>query len=307
MQGLVVRNTGSSFLVKSDDSLVYECRVKGNFRIKGIKSTSPVAVGDRVSFVMMEDGIGWITEIEERKNYIVRRPANLSKQLHIIAANVEQLILVVTISHPETSTIFIDRVLATAEAYRIPATLVVKKCDLYTEEELEYLRMLQVLYEGIGYGFLAVSAVTGENIEKLKSILEGKISVLSGNSGVGKSSLINAISPDMAVKTGEISNIHDKGMHTTTFSEMFEIFPNTYLIDTPGVKGFGTIDFKKEEVSHFFPEIFRASADCRFGNCMHLKEPGCAVKKALEEHYISESRYSSYLSILEDCDEGKYR
>lgn len=307
MQGLVIRSTGSTFWVKTDEATLYECRVKGNFRIKGIKSTSPVAVGDRVSFVVMEDGIGWITEIEERKNYIVRRPANLSKQLHIIAANVDQLLLVVTVSHPETSTIFIDRVLATAEAYRIPATIVVNKCDLYTEEELEYLEMLKLLYEGIGYGFISVSAVTGENINQLKSLLEGKISVLSGNSGVGKSSLINAISPDLAVKTGEISNIHDKGMHTTTFSEMFEIFPSAYLIDTPGVKGFGTIDFKKEEVSHFFPDIFKISEECKFGNCMHLKEPGCAVKKALEEHYISESRYNSYLSILEDCEEGKYR
>lgn len=307
MQGLVIRNTGSSYMVKTDNSLVYECRVKGNFRIKGIKSTSPVAVGDRVSFVVMEDGIGWITEIEERKNYIVRRPANLSKQLHIIAANVDQLILVVTIKHPETSTVFIDRVLATAEAYRIPATLVVNKCDLYSDEEWEYLNMLRILYEGIGYGFIVVSAETGENVDELKRRLNGKISVLSGNSGVGKSSLINSISSDIIVKTGEISNIHDKGMHTTTFSEMFEIAQDTYLIDTPGVKGFGTIDFKKEEVSHYFPEIFRISENCRFGNCMHLKEPGCAVKAALDEHYISESRYNSYLSILEDCDEGKYR
>jgi ribosome biogenesis GTPase len=281
--------------------------VKGNFRIKGIKSTNPVAVGDRVSFDVMPDGIGWITQIEDRRNYIVRRPANLSKQLHIIAANLDQLLLVVTINHPETSTVFIDRVLATAEAYRVPATLVINKIDLYTDEEKEYLEALRHLYQTIGYPSICVSAQTGEGIELLKEAMRGKTSLLSGNSGVGKSSLINSLAASNIARTGSISDAHNKGMHTTTFSEMFELGEESYLIDTPGIKGFGTIDFQKEEVDHYFPEIFRHSADCKFSNCMHLKEPGCAVRTALENHEISESRYNSYLSILEDCEEGKYR
>lgn len=307
MIGLVVKSTGSSFFVKTDDGQFYECRVKGNFRIKGIKSTNPVAVGDRVSFNVMPDGIGWITQIEDRRNYIVRRPANLSKQLHIIAANLDQLLLVVTINHPETSTVFIDRVLATAEAYRVPATLVINKIDLYTEEEKEYMEALRHLYQTIGYPSICVSAQTGEGIELLKEAMRGKTSLLSGNSGVGKSSLINALAASNIARTGSISDAHNKGMHTTTFSEMFELGEESYLIDTPGIKGFGTIDFQKEEVDHYFPEIFRHSADCKFSNCMHLKEPGCAVRTALENHEISESRYNSYLSILEDCEEGKYR
>lgn len=307
MIGLVVKSTGSSFFVKTDDGQFYECRVKGNFRIKGIKSTNPVAVGDRVSFDVMPDGIGWITQIEDRRNYIVRRPANLSKQLHIIAANLDQLLLVVTINHPETSTVFIDRVLATAEAYRVPATLVINKIDLYTDEEKEYLEALRHLYQTIGYPSICVSAQTGEGIELLKEAMRGKTSLLSGNSGVGKSSLINSLAASNIARTGSISDAHNKGMHTTTFSEMFELGEESYLIDTPGIKGFGTIDFQKEEVDHYFPEIFRHSADCKFSNCMHLKEPGCAVRTALENHEISESRYNSYLSILEDCEEGKYR
>lgn len=307
MIGLVIKSTGSSFFVRTDDGQFYECRVKGNFRIKGIKSTNPVAVGDRVSFDVMPDGIGWITQIEDRRNYIVRRPANLSKQLHIIAANLDQLLLVVTINHPETSTVFIDRVLATAEAYRVPTTLVINKIDLYTDEEKEYMEALRHLYQTIGYSSICVSAQTGEGIELLKDAMRGKTSLLSGNSGVGKSSLINALAASNIARTGSISDAHNKGMHTTTFSEMFELGKDSYLIDTPGIKGFGTIDFQKEEVDHYFPEIFRHSANCKFGNCMHLKEPGCAVLAALENHEISESRYNSYLSILEDCEEGKYR
>ncbi len=307
MLGLIVKNTGSSFWVKCDNGNVYDCRVKGNFRIKGIKSTNPVAVGDRVSFDVMPDGTGWITQIEDRRNYIVRRPANLSKQLHIIAANIDQLLLVVTINHPETSTVFIDRVLATAEAYNVPAILVINKVDLYTDEEKEYMEALVRLYESIGYPSVCVSAQTSCNIDQLKAVMRGKTSLLSGNSGVGKSSLINALSAQDLAKTGAISDVHDKGMHTTTFSEMFEVETDSYLIDTPGIKGFGTIDFQKEEVDHFFPEIFRHSASCRFGDCMHLQEPGCAVREALEQHLISESRYNSYLSILDDCDEKKYR
>ena len=307
MIGLIVKNTGSCYVVKSDDGQFFDCRVKGNFRIKGIKSTNPVAVGDRVSFDVMNDGTGWIKNIEERRNYIVRRPANLSKQLHIIAANVDQLLLTVTISHPETSTVFIDRVLATAEAYNVPAIVAVNKIDLYNEEEKEYLGALRTLYRSIGYNTVAISAKTHEGIADLTSLLVGKTTLLSGNSGVGKSSIINAVAASEVAKIGEISNVHDKGMHTTTFSEMYEIEAGGLLIDTPGIKGFGTIDFQKEEVGHFFPEIFKHSSNCRFGNCSHIHEPGCAVRTALEEHLISESRYNSYLSILQDCTESKYR
>lgn len=308
MIGLVVKNTGSGYWVKSESNgQLFECKIKGNFRIKGIKSTNPVAVGDRVSFDMPTEGPGWITAIEERKNYIVRKPTNLSKQLHIIAANLDQLLLIVTINHPQTSTVFIDRALATSEAYQVNAKIIINKTDLYDDEETEYMKALMYLYETIGYECLAVSAKTGENIDKLKEMLQGKTSLLSGNSGVGKSSLINAIAPEFETKTGEISDVHNKGMHTTTFSEMFELNENSYLIDTPGIKGFGTIDFKKEEVGHYFPEIFKESANCKFGNCTHIHEPGCAVLQAIENHTISESRYTSYLSILDDCEEGKYR
>lgn len=307
MTGIIVKSTGSSFWVKTAEGEFVECRIKGNFRIKGIKSTNPVAVGDRVRFDVMADGIGWITAIEDRKNYIVRRPANLSKQLHIIAANLDQLLLTITINHPETSTVFIDRVLATSEAYQVPTILVINKIDLYTDDEKEYMKALQYLYETVGYHSICVSAQTGEGIEQLREIMRGKTSLLSGNSGVGKSSLINALSATQVARTGQISDVHNKGMHTTTFSEMYEIEKDSYLIDTPGIKGFGTIDFQKEEVDHYFPEIFKFSADCKYGNCLHIKEPGCAVRQALEDHYISETRYNSYLSILDDCDEGKYR
>ena len=307
MHGLVIRNTGSWYQVKAPDGSLVNCKIKGSFRIKDIKSTNPIAVGDRVVFDVNKEGEGLISAIEERKNYIVRKPSNLSRQLHIIAANLDQVLLIVTINYPATSTVFIDRFLATCEAYRVPAKLVVNKMDCYSTEELEYLKAFRHLYEQIGYECLFVSATKGEGIEPVKDILKGKISLLSGNSGVGKSSLINAIAPGLALRTGEISTIHNKGMHTTTFSEMFELDENTYIIDTPGIKGFGTIDFKKEEVGHFFPEIFNASKNCKFNNCTHLHEPGCAVLKAVEEQQISQSRYQSYLSILEDCDAGKYR
>lgn len=307
MQGLVIRNTGSFYQVKTSDGEIVNCRIKGKFRIQGIKSTNPVAVGDYVTFSVTPEGEGLISEIAERKNYVVRRPANLSKQRHIIAANVDQALLIVTVNYPETSTTFIDRFLATCEAYRVPAKIIINKKDLYSEDELEYMRNLMFLYEQIGYQCFAVSALTGEGVDDVRNLLAGRISLLSGNSGVGKSSLINAVCPDFKAKTGEISEIHNKGMHTTTFSEMFELDEGTYLIDTPGIKGFGTIDFEKEEVGHFFPEIFRISKDCRFGNCTHVHEPGCAVIKAVEESFISQSRYNSYLSVMEDCDAGKYR
>ena len=307
MQGLVIRNTGSFYQVKTSDGEIVNCRIKGKFRIQGIKSTNPVAVGDYVTFSVTPEGEGLISEIAERKNYVVRRPANLSKQRHIIAANVDQALLIVTVNYPETSTTFIDRFLATCEAYRVPAKIIINKKDLYSEEELEYMHNLMFLYEQIGYQCFAVSALTGDEVDNVRELLMGRVSLLSGNSGVGKSSLINAVCPDFKAKTGEISEIHNKGMHTTTFSEMFELDEGTYLIDTPGIKGFGTIDFEKEEVGHFFPEIFNISKECRFGNCTHVHEPGCAVIKAVEESYISQSRYNSYLSVMEDCDAGKYR
>lgn len=284
-----------------------ECKIKGNFRLKGIRSTNPVAVGDYVQIILNQEGTAFITEIEDRKNYIIRRASNLSKQSHIIAANLDQCMLVVTINYPETSTTFIDRFLASAEAYRVPVTIVFNKVDAYNEEELHYLDGLIHLYTTIGYPCLKVSAKKGDGVEAIKEALRERVTLFSGHSGVGKSTLINTILPGVAAKTGEISTVHNKGMHTTTFSEMFPVPGNGYLIDTPGIKGFGTFDMEKEEIGHYFPEIFRTSADCRYGNCTHRNEPGCAVRQAVEEHYISESRYASYLGMLEDKEEGKYR
>lgn len=307
MKGLVIKNTGSWYLVKTDEGQCIECKVKGNFRLKGIRSTNPVAVGDRVQIILNPTGTAFISEIEDRKNYIIRRASNLSKQSHILAANLDQCMLVVTVNYPETSTTFIDRFLASAEAYRIPVHLVFNKTDAYQEDDLSYLDALIHLYTTIGYPCHKVSALTGQGIDALKEQLEGRITLFSGNSGVGKSTLINAILPDAAARTGEISTAHNKGMHTTTFSEMFPVDGNGYIIDTPGIKGFGTFDMETEEIGHYFPEIFRTSADCRYGNCTHRHEPGCAVRRAVEEHYISESRYQSYLNMLEDKEEGKYR
>ena len=308
MHGLVIKNTGSWYVVKTDDGKEINCKIKGNFRLKGIRTTNPVAVGDTVSILPNNDGSAFITKIDERKNYIIRRSSNLSKEAHIIAANVDQALLIVTLDHPVTSTTFVDRFLATAEAYRIPATIVVNKIDLLCDEEdKEYLEAWCYLYRSIGYNVIEVSAATGEGIDKLKESLEDKITLLSGNSGVGKSTIINQIIPGLNLRTAEISSTHDTGMHTTTFSEMFPLPQGGYLIDTPGVKGFGTIDFDRHEVAHFFPEIFEISQDCRFGNCTHTHEPGCAVLSAVEEARISQSRYNSYLSILEDSSDDKYR
>ena len=303
MTGLIIKNTGSDYVVRSSDGSNSVCRVKGSFRIKGIKSTSPVTVGDRVEF----DDTGYITELHERKNYIVRKPTNLSKQLHIIAANLDQAILIITIKNPVTSTTFIDRFLATAEAYHIPTILVFNKIDLLNAEDETYLNAFIHLYESIGYQCLKMSAANGDGISALQAQLAGKISLLSGNSGVGKSTIINQIVPNSSAKTGEISNSHHKGMHTTTFSEMYEISTDTFLIDTPGIKGFGMVDMNEEEIGHFFRDIFEASKNCRFNNCSHRHEPGCAVLQAVSEHRIATSRYESYLSILEDITEGKYR
>jgi len=307
VKGLVVKNTGSSYLVKTDEGLAVECIIKGNFRIKGLRSTNPVAVGDRVILGEQTGETVYITEIEDRKNYIVRKPTNLSKQLHILAANIDLALLIVTIKSPTTNTTFIDRFLATAEAYRIPAQLLINKVDLYDADDLEYMDALIQLYTSIGYPCTVISAKKDIGIEQLSNLMQGKISLLSGNSGVGKSTLINAIDPLHNARTGDISESHHKGMHTTTFSEMFELENGGYLIDTPGIKGFGTIDMKPEEVGHYFKEIFATSQECRFNNCSHTHEPGCAVLEAVKEHRISESRYTSYLSILNDEDEGKYR
>jgi ribosome biogenesis GTPase len=307
MQGLVIRNTGSLYQVKTASGDTFDCRIKGNFRIKGIKSTNPIAVGDRVEFEEREVEDCLITSILPRRNYIVRKPANLSKQIHIIAANVDLALIVVTVNHPVTSTVFIDRFLATCEAYAVPAWIVINKKDLYTTDELEYARNLSYLYHTIGYESLLVSASTREGIDEVASLLHGKVTLLAGNSGVGKSSIINAISPAFKARTGDLSEVHDAGMHTTTFSEMYEVEADSYIVDTPGIRGFGTIDFEKEEVGHYFPEIFRYSKECRFSNCTHTHEPGCAVVEAVKNHLISESRYNSYLSILDDKDEDKYR
>ena len=351
MSGLVIKNTGSWYTVLFDDGTTADCKIKGNFRLRGIRSTNPVAVGDHV-----EVADGFITEIKDRKNYIIRKSPNLSKQSHIIAANVDQAVLVVTVNYPQTSTTFIDRFLASAEAYRVPVILLFNKTDLLDADEQHYQELMINLYETVGYQCLQVSAQTGEGIDRLLPLLEGKVTVFSGNSGVGKSTLLNTLVPGINLRTAEISDAHNTGMHTTTFSEMIPLnldsyrrrggavarrreetpeiqsskanlvppYPRTpvppkqtsatadsekrtWLIDTPGIKGFGTFDMEPEEICGYFKEIFHFSKDCRFRNCTHTHEPGCAVRKALEEHYIAESRYNSYLSMLEDKEEGKYR
>ena len=307
MKGLVVKNTGSWYTVLTDDGQLIESKVKGNFRLKGIRSTNPVAVGDRVELVANAEGTAFITAIEDRRNYIIRRSQNLSKQSHIIAANVDQAFLVVTVDFPQTSTTFIDRFLASAEAYRVPVVLVFNKTDLLDADLLRYQQMMMVLYENIGYHCVAISAETGEGIEALRPLLQQKITLLSGNSGVGKSTLINCLVPDANLRTAEISDAHNTGQHTTTFSEMISLPDGGWLIDTPGIKGFGTFDMEPEELTSYFPEIFRFSRDCRFSNCTHTHEPGCAVLQALEDHYIAQSRYQSYLSMMEDKDGSKYR
>lgn len=307
MKGLVIKNTGSWYTVKADDGSVVESKIKGNFRLRGIRSTNPVAVGDRVEIVRNAEGTAFITQIEDRRNYIVRKSQNLSKQSHIIAANVDQAFLMVTVSHPQTSTTFIDRFLASAEAYSVPVVLVFNKTDLLTPEERHYQQMMVTLYETVGYVCREVSAVQGDGIDALCELLSDRVTVLSGNSGVGKSTLINALVPGVNLRTAEISDAHDAGMHTTTFSEMIELPAGGYLIDTPGIKGFGTFDMEPEEISSYFKEIFQTSQHCRFSNCTHTHEPGCAVIEAVENHYIAASRYQSYLSMLEDKDDQKYR
>lgn len=307
MKGLVIKNTGSWYSVKTDAGKVVECKIKGNFRLKGIRSTNPVAVGDNVEIALNSEGTAFITHIEERRNYIIRKSQNLSKQSHILAANVDQAFLIVTVNYPQTSTTFIDRFLASAEAYSVPVVLVFNKCDILSDDERHYQQSMIHLYETIGYECREVSATTGEGVDGLHALLKGKITLLSGNSGVGKSTLINKILPEANLRTAEISDAHNTGMHTTTFSEMLELPEGGYIIDTPGIKGFGTFNMEPEELTSYFPEIFHFSKGCKFSNCTHTHEPGCAVLKAIDDHYIAQSRYQSYLNMLEDKDENKYR
>lgn len=307
MRGLVVKNTGSWYTVRTDDNRDVESKIKGNFRLKDIRSTNPIAVGDLVEIEENNEGTAFITEIKDRKNYIVRKSSNLSKQSHIIAANLDQAMLIVTVNYPITTTVFIDRFLATAEAYRVPVKLVFNKIDRYHAEDKAAMDALISLYTTIGYPCSTLCAKTEVGLDALRADLKDKITLLSGHSGVGKSTIINKLVPGINLRTGDISEYHNKGMHTTTFSEMIPLPNGGYLIDTPGIKGFGTFDMEEAEISHYFPEIFKVSADCKFNNCSHRHEPGCAVLRALEENTISESRYKSYLSILDDKEESKYR
>jgi ribosome biogenesis GTPase len=307
VKGLVVKNTGSWYQVKTEGGRLVETKLKGNFRLKGIQSTNPVSVGDRVFIEENPEGTALIYEIEDRKNYIIRRSSNLSKQSHIIASNLDHAFLIATVNYPVTTTTFIDRFLAAAEAYRIPVVLFFNKIDCYNVEDKEYMNALIHLYETIGYPCYQISALEATNLSFMQVLLKDKITLFSGHSGVGKSTIINCLVPGTSQKTQEISGYHNKGMHTTTFSEMIELPQGGYIIDTPGIKGFGVFDMEGVEISHYFPEIFRFSHDCRFNNCSHRKEPGCAVRKAVEEHFVSESRYRSYLNMLEDKHESKYR
>ncbi len=312
LKGLVVKNTGAWYTVlpegEEPGGATVNCKIKGAFRLKGIRTTNPVAVGDIVEVALAADGSAWITEIEPRANYIIRRASNLSKEASILASNVDQALLVATLKHPATATTFIDRFLATAEAYRVPAVVVINKIDLLTEpEDRELLEAVETLYTQIGYRVVPLSARTGEGMAALRELLAGKKSLFSGNSGVGKSTLINELIPGLDLRTAEISDIHDQGMHTTTFSEMFPLPGGGWIIDTPGVRGFGTIEMNPKEVSHYFPEIFKAAEGCRYGDCSHTIEPGCAVLDALRDHRIAHSRYASYMSILADAAPDKYR
>ncbi|MGB0882959.1 MAG: ribosome small subunit-dependent GTPase A, partial [Vicingaceae bacterium] len=307
MKGVVIKSTGSWYVVRLDNGNHIDARIKGKFRIKGIKSTNPIAVGDIVVLKQEADDDAVITAIDKRKNYIIRKSVNLSKRSHILAANVDQAILIVTLSQPKTYTAFIDRFLVSAEAYHIPTTIIFNKIDIYTEEEKEELAFLKYCYESIGYNCLTVSALEQTNIDAVKAIMKDKISVVSGHSGVGKTTLLNTVEPSLDLKTSEISEMHQQGKHTTTFAEMFELNFGGFLIDTPGIKAFGLIDFKKEELSHYFLEMRGLLNDCHFNNCVHINEPKCAVKEALENDEISAFRYNNYVSIYKDDEDENYR
>lgn len=304
MNGVVYKSTGSWYTVKSSDGTFYQCRIKGKFRIKGIKNTNPVAVGDFVSFELEESGNGVIQEIHERKNYIIRKSVNLSKQTHIIASNIDVAFLVITLNNPPTFTTFIDRFLVTAEAYHIPVVLLFNKIDSYNEEELIEIKYLASIYRKIGYECLGISAISGKNIDKVIDLMKNKTCVISGHSGVGKTTLINTIAPNLNLKTKEISEQHQQGQHTTTFAEMFDLDFGAKIIDTPGIKGFGIVEIEDEELGDFFPEFFALKSECKFNNCLHIDEPDCAVKEALEKDEIAWSRYKSYLQILKGEDEN---
>lgn len=309
MKGTVYKSTGSWYTVKAENGLFYECRIKGKFRIQGIKSTNPIAVGDKVDFKLQakdEKTQGIISEIEERDNYIVRRSVNLSKRTHILASNIDQLFLVITLNNPPTSSSFIDRFLVTAEAYHIKTVLLFNKMDAYNEDEILEIKYLAAVYGDIGYKCLDISAQTGKNLEKLKTMMKDKVSIFAGHSGVGKSTLVNAIEPGLEIKTKAISEQHQQGQHTTTFAEMYDLSFDAKIIDTPGVKGFGVVDIEKEELSNYFPEFFKRKEHCKFNNCLHIKEPQCAIKDALEAGEIAWSRYRSYIQILEG-EEEHYR
>ncbi len=307
MTGTVIRNTGSWYVVRTDDDQLFQCKVKGNFRLRGIRSTNPVAVGDRVTIVPNPEGTALISEVLDRRNYIIRRASNLSKQSHILAANIDQVLLLVTIAHPAVSTTFLDRFLAVAEAYRIPVILLFNKTDLYTPQETAEMHSLIQLYQSLDYHCLACSVLQGQGLEQLDSLLSGKTTLLSGNSGVGKSTLLNHLIPGLDVATAHISQSHDTGQHTTTFSQMFTLPNGGQLIDTPGIKGFGTFDIQPTELPHYFREIFLTGQQCRFQDCTHTREPGCAVRQALQQGLIAPSRFASYLSMLQDKDEDRYR
>lgn len=302
MKGTVYKSTGSWYYVKAETNQIIPCRIKGKFRLKGIKNTNPIAVGDKVFFDQENKGdetTGVINKIEDRKNYIIRKSVNLSKQTHIIAANIDRVFLMITLKNPKTSTVFIDRFLITAEAYQIEPILLFHKTDIYTQEELDEIRYLLAIYRSIGYTCLGTSTKSGRNIDKVKSLMTGNTSLFSGHSGVGKSTLINKLAPDLNLKTAQISDQHATGKHTTTFAEMHDIDSTTHLIDTPGIKGFGLVEMENREIGDYFPEFLSLKEACKFNNCIHIKEPGCAVKQALEAGTIFWSRYESYLQILQ--------
>ena len=309
MTGIVYKSTGSWYTVKTQKGVFYECRIKGKFRIQGIKSTNPIAVGDVVQFEIEQLGdveVGTISAIEQRKNYIIRKSVNLSKQTHIIAVNLDQVFLIITLNNPKTYPVFIDRFLATAEAYDIPVVLLFNKVDSYNEEELLEVKYLAAIYRKIGYECIGISAVTGKNVDKVKALMLGKVSMFAGHSGAGKSTLVNALEANLDLKTAKISEQHLQGQHTTTFAEMYDLSFDARIIDTPGIKGFGVVDMEKEEIGDYFPEFFKLKIDCKFNNCLHLDEPHCAVKNALEKGEVDWSRYKSYVQILTG-EEENYR